>query len=441
MAKTEITLPLMGEGVMEATVTKWLVKEGDAVSEDDPIVEVATDKVDSEIPAPHDGIIEKIQAEEGSLVKVGDPLLILKTEGPDSEPSKEEKKAVQVEVDRIQNSISEMKQEREKSEKAEKEHKSRTPSGKFLSPLVRNMAREEGIGYEELDQIEGSGMDGRITKDDVIRFLTKTGKDEKAGLEKETMESPIKTAEAKTTAAITTDGEDEIIEMDRVRKLISGHMIHSKQTSAHVSSFVEVDVTSLVQWRKRIKETFARNEGEKITFTPIFIEAVARALRDFPMVNVSVDGSRIIKKKKINIGMATALPNGNLIVPVIHRADEKSLLGLVRSVNDLANRARNNKLKPDEISGGTFTVTNFGTFQNLTGTPIINQPEVAILGIGAIRKVPAVIETPEGDSIAIRHQMILSLSYDHRVVDGALGGMFLKRVGDYLEQFDTSQYQ
>lgn len=446
MAKTEVKLPLMGEGVLEATLTKWLVKEGDKVEEDDSLLEVATDKVDSELPAPHDGMVEKILAEEGTLAKVGDVLLILKTEGEDPEPTEEEQEAIDSEVNRVQDSIDELKVDREAMEKAGKELRSRTPSGKFLSPLVRNMASEEGISYKELDSVEGTGMDGRITKKDILSYLNSAG--EQAEPEKMTPQQAAAPAQKASQPAAAPSGaepqagsQDQVVEMGRVRKLIAEHMVHSKKTSAHVSSFVEVDVTALVQWRNRIKASFREKEGEKITFTPIFIEAAVRALKDFPMVNVSVDGDKIIVKKNINIGMATALEDGNLIVPVIHRADEKSLVGLVRSVNDLANRARASKLKPDEISGGTFTVTNFGTFKNLTGTPVINQPEVAILGVGAIRKVPAVVETPQGDSIAIRHQMILSLSYDHRVVDGALGGMFLKRIADYLEQFDITQYQ
>ena len=440
MAKIEITLPRMGEGVIEATITKWMVNVGDHVEEDDTLVEVATDKVDSEIPAPESGIVNEILLKEGDIPKIGTPLLILETESEESQDNSQE---VLDEVERITSD----KKEPETVETAKdishtkldlesfSQSVSRTTSGKFLSPLVRKIAEEEAVSMEELDKIKGAGKDGRITKVDLLNFINKKGPAEITSV-KDTDVS-IKGPAVVDTPKVRPGVGDEIIEMDRMRKLIAEHMIHSKKTSPHVTSFIEADVTNLVLWRNKIKDDFLKKENQKITFTPLFIEATAKALRDFPMINVSVDGSRIIVKKNINIGMATALPSGNLIVPVIKNADEKNLVGLVKSVNDLANRARLSKLNPDEITGGTFTITNFGSFQNLTGTPIINQPEVAILGVGAIVKKPAIIETKMGDTIGIRHIMVLSLSYDHRVVDGALGGMFLKRVADYLEGFDV----
>lgn len=421
-----IILPSMGEGVIEATITKWLVKAGAEVKEDDPIVEVATDKVDSEIPAPSAGIISAFLAKEGSVVKVGETIAILET-NPVAVP--EEQAAVSKEVERIRETIKEVREEIKSEQTASREMKSRTPSGKFLSPLVRSIAASENISYPELDRITGSGMDGRITRDDVIRFL-----DEKRGKETRSDEAPAKPAPSPSGLQ-----GDEIIEMDRVRKLIAEHMVMSKRTSPHVTSFIDADVTRMVAWRNSVKDKYLSREGQKLTLTPIFIDATARALSEFPMINISVDGNNIIKRRNINIGMATALPDGNLIVPVIKNANEKNLTGLALAVNDLAERARNNKLKPDEITGGTFTVTNFGSYNNLTGTPIINQPQVAILGTGAVRKMPAVVETPEGDMIAIRHIMILSLSYDHRVIDGALAGKFLNRIREILESYISDQ--
>ncbi len=449
MAKTEIPLPTMGEGVIEATITKWLVNVGDHVEEDDSLVEVATDKVDSEIPAPQAGIVKELLFNEGDVPKVGTTLLILETEGTQDAA---ENPLVLEEVKRLTltGGTDEDKPEKETSVKEIKEMNSKvqvkgtSTSGKFLSPLVRNIAAAEHIPASELENLQGTGKNGRITKNDLLAYIEdrKTQKEEiketPKPVEVEVSPSP-KQEPVVVEKKIVAESGDEIIEMDRIRKLIANHMVASKKTSPHVTSFIEADVTNMVLWRSRIKEDFFQKENQKITFTPLFIEATAKAIRDFPMVNVSVDGDHIIKKKKINIGMATALPSGNLIVPVIKNADERNLIGLVKSVNDLANRARENKLTPDEISGGTLTITNFGTFQNLTGTPIINQPEVAILGVGAIVKKPAVIETEAGDAIAIRHIMILSLSYDHRVVDGALGGMFLKRVAEYLENFDLNR--
>ncbi len=425
-----ILLPAMGEGVIEATINKWLVSEGTAVKEDDPLVEVATDKVDSEVPSPAEGTIVSIIAMEGSVVKVGEALAVIESNIV-SVPETE--KNVEKEVKRIRETILEVRNEKKEIEDLSHDLKSRTPSGKFISPLVRSIAARENISYVELDAITGTGMDGRITKDDIIRFLDirKKDRDVLESLKvKETFGRPEKDQPTEKQSS-----GDEIIEMDRVRRLIAEHMVLSKKTSPHVTSFIDADVTRLVNWRNSVKDRFQATEGQKLTLTPIFIDAAARALYEFPMINISVDGNNIIKKKNINIGMATALPDGNLIVPVIKNANEKSLTGLAKSVNDLAVRARNNKLKPDEITGGTFTITNFGSYNNLAGTPIINQPQAAILGIGAVRKIPAVVETTDGDVIAIRQIMILSLSYDHRVIDGALAGKFLNRIKEILENY------
>ena len=417
----------MGEGVIEATVTKWLVQEGALVNEDDPVVEVATDKVDTEIPAPIKGKIVSIAAKEGSVPKIGDILAVIEN---DDKPSPLETKQVEKEVQRIRETIEEVKLEKQEETQVSREIKSRTPSGKFISPLVRNIAAQEGISYSDLDKITGTGMDGRITREDIQKLIE--AKKEEV-LRQSKVVTPVAPVKEKSTEFQLSD--DEIIPMDRVRKIIAEHMVMSKRTSPHVTSFIDADVTKLVLWREGYKDKFLATEGQKLTFTPIFVDAAARALYDFPMVNISVDGSNIIKRKQINIGMAAALPDGNLIVPVIKNANEKSLTGLARAVNDLAERARANKLKPDEITGGTFTITNFGTYKNLAGTPIINQPQAAILGTGSIRKTPAVIETKEGDMIAIRHIMILSLSYDHRVIDGALAGKFLQRIKEILENY------
>jgi 2-oxoglutarate dehydrogenase E2 component (dihydrolipoamide succinyltransferase) len=431
MSRINIVLPAMGEGVIEATINKWLVPVGSVVNEDDPIVEVATDKVDSEVPAPAAGTIVGIIAAEGSVPKVGDVIAILEN---NQDYSSEEPEKVKQEVMKVRETAEVIRKESSEEEEAAKELKSRTPSGKFISPLVRSIAAREGIAYQELDKLTGSGMDGRITKDDMLSLL----ESRKAVAEAATSRAgkTEKRSTGITRGVITAQG-DEIIEMDRVRKLIADHMVMSKKTSPHVTSFIDADVTRLVLWRNSVKEKFLAKEGQKLTLTPVFIDAAARALSDYPMINISVDGTKIIKRKNINIGMATALPDGNLIVPVIKNANEKSLTGIAKSVNDLAERARSNKLKPDDITGGTFTITNFGTYNNLAGTPIINQPQAAILGTGAIRKTPAVLETPEGDVIAIRHIMIISLSYDHRVIDGALAGKFLGRLKEILEDYSS----
>jgi len=428
-----IILPAMGEGIIEATINKWLVTEGSVVNQDDPLVEVATDKVDSEVPAPAKGTLVSIIAKEGSITKVGDVIAIIES---DVSQTKDTIKKVEKEVERIRETIDKTKQEKVEVEVISHEMKSRTPSGKFLSPLVRSIAAREGISYSDLDLTKGTGMDGRITKDDILVILgsQKNNINEAKVTEIIKDDEVLKPERKEISSAVNSSG-DVVIPMDRIRKLIADHMVMSKRTSPHVTSFIDADVTRLVNWRNANKDKFFATEGQKLTLTPIFIDAVARALYEFPMVNISVDGTNIIKRKNINIGMATALPDGNLIVPVIKNANEKNLTGLAKAVNDLAERARSNKLKPDEITGGTFTITNFGSYNNLAGTPIINQPQAAILGTGVVRKTPAVIETPDGDMIAIRQIMILSLSYDHRVIDGALAGKFLHKIKETLENY------
>lgn len=421
-----IVLPAMGEGVIEATINKWLVEAGAQVKEDDPLVEVATDKVDSEIPAPMEGTLVEIVVKEGAIAKIGE--IIAKIEN-NIAPAVEESAKVLREVERIRATIEAVKTEKKEVTELSQQMKSRTPSGKFISPLVRSIAAKEGISYSDLDAIQGSGMDGRITKDD-IHALIDSRKEASASAD-----AVIKKHGDGKFVRDTRSSGDEVVPMDRIRKIIAEHMVLSKRTSPHVTSFIDADVTRLVNWRNANKDKFLAVEGQKLTLTPIFIDAVARALYEFPMINISVEGDNIIKKKNINIGMATALPDGNLIVPVIKNANEKNLTGIAKSVNDLADRARNNKLKPDEITGGTFTITNFGSYDNLAGTPIINQPQAAILGTGVVRKTPAVVETPDGDMIAIRQIMILSMSYDHRVIDGALAGRFLHRVKEILENY------
>lgn len=439
MAKFDIIMPKMGESVIEATITRWLKGVGDTVEEDDAIVEIATDKVDSEIPSPVEGkIIETLYA-EGDVVAVGKVIAIVEMEGDDeedaaAEPVKEEKQAAKSE---------EKQAEAPAAEKAETKEEpiSYADSDRFYSPLVKQIAKTENVSLAELESIKGSGASGRVTKNDILAYLeNRTASPEKAAdsTPKAAAPTPAKPAAIEAPKVNAGTG-DQIIEMDRMRRLIADHMVMSKQVSPHVTSFIDVDVTNIVNWRNKVKDQFQKREGQKITFTPIFFEAAAKALKDYPQVNASVDGYNIILRKNINIGMATALPNGNLIVPVIKNVDEKNLLGIAKSVNDLANRARNNKLEPDEIQGGTFTITNFGSFDSLTGTPIINQPQVAILAVGAIRKQPAVLETAMGDVIAIRHIMILSMAYDHRIVDGALAGMYLKRMKELLENFDPER--
>lgn len=435
MAQIEIKLPKMGESVTEATITNWLKKVGEKVALDEPLVEVATDKVDNELPSEAEGVLVKIFFEKDQVAQVGDVIAIISKDGS---YSSEESPVV---IELIQE-LPEIIKENNPSVISEITSNS---SNKFYSPLVRSIAEKEGISSNELDQISGTGQDGRVTKSDILSYVqskkeNKTTQPINVVAEPKTIQSnntvSVSTAPAiKEIVSIPSAG-DEIIEMDRMRKLIADHMVMSKHVSPHVTSFVEADVTNIVKWREKVKDDFKKREGENITFTPIFMEAIAKAIKDFPMINVSVNGTQIIKKKDINLGMATALPSGNLIVPVIKNADRLNLTGLTKAVNELARNARDNKLKPEDIQGGTYTVTNVGSFGNVMGTPIINQPQVAILALGAIRKLPAVIETPEGDFIGIRHKMFLSHSYDHRVVDGSLGGQFVRRVADYLEQFD-----
>ncbi|MCF6343008.1 MAG: 2-oxo acid dehydrogenase subunit E2 [Bacteroidales bacterium] len=425
MARFEIIMPKLGESIIEATITRWVKNAGDTLEEDDSIVEIATDKVDSEIPSPVEGKLIETLFNEGDVVAVGTVIAVVEIEGENAKEADlpaEQEQATEKQPEQLSKQGG--KKEPVVAEKLQAADFSQ--SGRFYSPLVKSIAKAESISITELDSIAGSGKDGRVTKADVIGYL----KQRQSGV------APQPSAPKVKLPAVNTEAGDQVVEMDRMRKLIADHMVMSKQVSPHVTSFIDVDVTAIVNWRNRIKDSFLKREGEKVTFTPIFIQAAAQALKDFPQINASLDGYNIIYRKNVNIGMATALPNGNLIVPVIKNADEKSLLGIVKSVNDLATRARINKLQPDEISEGTFTTTNFGSFDSLTGTPIINQPQVAILGIGAIRKKPVVIETPEGDLIGIRSIMILSLAYDHRIVDGALGGMYLKRLKELLERFD-----
>tara|TARA_Y100000385_G_scaffold91556_1_gene94491 strand:+ start:3271 stop:4596 length:1326 start_codon:yes stop_codon:yes gene_type:complete len=438
MAKIELIMPKMGESVAEATIISWHKEVGETIEMDETIVEIATDKVDSEVPSSLEGVLVEKLFDVDAVVKVGEPFAIIETSAEESnEPATQEKMpespASTPEVaQKIEEEIAQVKESVQKIE---------NKGERFYSPLVRSIASEEGLSIADLDQITGSGKDGRVTKTDLLDYLQNKGTSAPTvEAPKVPTPSPTPTPKAATSTPpkVSMSGDKEIVEMDRMRKLIADHMIMSKQTSPHVTSFVEADVTTLVNWRNRIKGDFKKREGQNITFTPIFIEAVAKAIKDFPMINVSVDGTNIVVHKDINIGMAAALPSGNLIVPVVKGADQMNLMGITKTVNDLANRARNNQLKPDEIQGGTFTLTNVGSFGNVMGTPIINQPQVAIMAVGAIKKKPAVIETPHGDLIGIRHMMFLSLSYDHRVVDGTLGGSFLRKVADYLEQFDDN---
>lgn len=446
MAQIELIMPKMGESVAEATITNWLKQEGDTIELDEAVVEIATDKVDSEVPSTSEGVLIKKLFNEGDVVQVGQAIAIIGSAGetatPSSTPSEKPKEVVV-----NQSAPTPVLTESTSTSVIEKIAKT-SASGKFFSPLVRSIAEKEGISVAELEQIEGSGNEGRVTKTDLLNYIpTKGNKATTNGTEvqqvngtpKQVISIHEKTAAPTQRKAVALMEGDEIEEMDRMRKIIAHHMVESKHTSPHVTSYVEADVTNIVLWRNKVKNEFEKKENEKITFTPIFIEAIVKAIKDFPMVNISVDGDNIIKRKHINIGMATALPSGNLIVPVIKDADRLNLVGLTKAVNDLANRARNNKLTPDDIAGGTYTITNVGSFGNVMGTPIISQPQVAIMAVGAIQKKPAVIETPTGDVIAIRHKMFLSHAYDHRVVDGALGGMFVRRVADYLEQFDINR--
>ncbi len=461
MEDLQVLLPKMGESVAEATITKWLKAVGDKVEAEESLVEIATDKVDSEVPSPGSGVLTKILYKVGDVVKVGETIAVLNVAPVSGKPIEKTSSTSSVSLRENQDDLIKTKKEDspliistnasnqflgEKNLKygetdQKKEESYQFDSKRFYSPLVRNIAKQEGISFTELEALSGSGKEGRVTKMDLLNYLPQKREKEIKLKEGEKVTNGIEIKQEIIKGEIERRNDDlfEIIEMDRMRKLIADHMVMSKQTSPHVTSYVEADVTNLVVWREKAKKIFEKRDGEKITFTPLFVEAVVKALKDFPMVNVSVEGYKIIRKKFINIGMATALPSGNLIVPVIKNADHLNLLGLTKMVNDLSNRARTNKLKPDEIQNGTFTISNVGTFGNVMGAPIINQPQVAIMALGAIRKKPAVIETPMGDTIGIRHQMFLSLSYDHRVVDGVLGGSFLRRVADYLEKFDVKR--
>lgn len=437
MAKVDVLMPKMGESVAEATVIRWLKQPGDRIEADEPIMEIATDKVDSEIPSPVEGILAEQCCAENDVVQVGARVAVISTDAQaETAPSVPVAAPVTVDAPVAARSVV--------AELEIGDIPKRSDSGKFYSPLVRNIAKEEGVSLSELETIAGTGKDGRVTKSDIIAHVEGRGKAAPsipAAPAAVPAPQAVQPSQAKvhTAPAISLMPGDEIVEMDRMRKMIADHMVMSKSVSAHVTSFVEADVTNIVLWRDRVKAEFEKREGQKLTFTPIFIECLVRAIKDFPGVNISVDGHNIVKRKSINIGMAAAMPNGNLIVPVIKNADQKNLVGLAAEVNDLADRARQSKLKPEEIQGGTYTLTNVGTFGNVMGTPVINQPQVAIMAAGAIRKKPAVIETPQGDAIAIRHMMFLSHSYDHRVVDGSLGGMFVRRFADYLENWDIGR--
>ena len=428
MAKFELKLPKMGESVAEATVTNWLKNVGDKIEQDEAVLEIATDKVDSEVPSEVSGTLVEILFQKDDVVQVGQTIAIIETEAGAVVAEAPKAETASTPVAEVAKTV-----EVAKETAAPADFSS---SDKFFSPLVKNIAAAEGISLAELESIQGSGKDGRVNKEDLLNYIKNRGAKPVAEAQKAVVAPVQISAQA---VPVSVNGADEVVEMDRMRKLISKYMVESVQTSAHVQSFIEVDVTNIVKWRDKVKNAFEKREGEKLTFTPIFMEAVAKALRDFPGMNISVEGEYIVKKKNINLGMAAALPNGNLIVPVIKNADQLNLVGMAKAVNDLGNRAKAGKLKPDDTQGGTYTVTNVGTFGSVFGTPIINQPQVGILALGAIRKVPAVIETPEGDFIGIRQKMFLSHSYDHRVVDGALGGSFVKRVADYLEAWDINR--
>lgn len=447
MAKKELKLPKMGESVAEATITSWLKDVGDAIEADEAVLEIATDKVDSEVPSEYDGVLIEKFFEVDDIVKVGEVIALIEVNGEENESEEDTEATTEAQSDEVAEAANEVEESISQAKSTTETTSNYSDSDRFYSPLVKTIAEKENISLQELDAIEGSGMEGRVTKDDILTYV----KDKKEG--KLTAKQPAKNTSSqleKTTpnqkqplpdlnTPVNVNADDEVIEMSRMGKMISNHMIASTQTSAHVQSFIEVDVTDIWNWRNNYKDDFLKREGEKLTITPIFMEIVAKTIKDFPKINISVDGDKIIMKKHINIGMAAALPDGNLIVPVIRDADQLNLFGMAKKVNDLAYRARNGKLKPDETQGGTYTVTNVGTFGSVMGTPIINQPQVGILALGAIRKVPAVIETAQGDFIGIRYKMFLSHSYDHRVVNGALGGQFIQRMKAYIEGFDTER--
>lgn len=450
MTRTELIMPKMGESIMEATIIKWYKNVGDYIEQDETILEIATDKVDSEIPSPVAGKVVEILFNVDDVIPIGTVIAIIEAEGENQENGVTDIAKVpesQKSADLIAEPISETVQIAHTIEAELEAPLQQTPipttgsSGKFYSPLVKNIAKEENISLKELEALSGTGLHGRVTKNDILDYVSNKKVETFTVQTPSPQPTPMKAPaiEKPSEGYTSTSGNVEIIEMDRMRRLIADHMVMSKKTAPHVTSFVEADVTNIVKWREKNKDAYLKVYGEKITFTPIFLEAIAHALKDFPKVNCSVDGNKIIIHKNLNIGMAAALPSGNLIVPVIKNADLYNLAGLTKQVNDLANRARENKLKPDEVQGGTFTMTNVGTFGNVMGTPIINQPQSAILAIGAIKKKPAVLETIDGDVIAIRHMMFMSLSYDHRVIDGSLGGSFIKRISDYLEGFDINK--
>ena len=444
MGRFELKLPKMGESVAEATITNWLKNVGDTIELDEAVLEIATDKVDSEVPSEVEGVLVEQLFQIDDVVQVGQTLAIIETEG---EASAEAPAAAATPAPVAPETVAQVEEtitQAQETVAPAAASEIASTEGRFYSPLVKNMAAQEGISQSELDAIPGTGKDGRVTKNDMLSYIENRDKTAVTAnviqSASEESKAPTKApASSKSATPVSVNGGDEIIEMTRMGKLIAHHMVASVATSAHVQSFVECDVTNIWNWRNKVKNEYQKREGEKLTFTPIFMEAVAKALKDFPMMNISVDGDTIIKRKNINLGMAAALPDGNLIVPVIKNADQLNLVGMSKAVNDLADRARNNQLKPDEIQGGTYTVTNVGTFGSVMGTPIINQPQVGILALGAIRKVPAVIETPEGDFIGIRYKMFLSHSYDHRVVNGALGGQFVKAVADYLEGWNVNR--
>ncbi|MEQ8423606.1 MAG: dihydrolipoamide acetyltransferase family protein [Cyclobacteriaceae bacterium] len=431
MALVELIMPKMGESIMEATILSWLKKPGDKIEQDESVLEVATDKVDTEVPSTHAGVLKEILAKDGDVVKVGSAIAVIATDGDDTQSDNKPAAKAESKKEEVIASTREPVVATTGSNGSGVVHASDfKESSRFYSPLVKNIAKQENIPVAELETVAGTGNEGRVTKKDILAYVEQR----KSGR----VVSPALTS-GKPLVPASINAGDEILQMDRMRKMIAERMVDSKRISPHVTSFVEADVTNIVNWRNKVKNAFQKKEGESLTFTPIFVEAIAKAIKDFPMINVQVDGDKIIKKKDINIGLAVALPSGNLIVPVIKNADQYTITGIAKIVNDLAARARDNKLKPDELSGGTYSVSNVGSFGNVMGTPIIMQPQVAIMALGAIQKKPAVVETPDGDAIAIRHKMFLSHSYDHRVVDGALGGMFVRRVADYLEKFDVNQ--
>ncbi|WP_397303279.1 dihydrolipoamide acetyltransferase family protein [Nonlabens ulvanivorans] len=437
MAKFELKLPKMGESVAEATITSWLKNVGDTIEADEAILEIATDKVDSEVPSEVDGTLVEVLFQVDDVVQVGQTIAIIETDGDNaSTPAPAATETTAPAATTVETASAQVEKDMETAAPVDY-----TDSDSFYSPLVKNIAKEENISLQELESIKGTGSNGRVTKNDILSYVAdkKAGKTTTAAAPQAKTTAPASAPVQKSAAPVSVNGGDEIIEMTRMGKLISHHMIASVQTSAHVQSFIECDVTNIWNWRKKHKDAFAKREGENLTFTPIFMEAVAKALKEFPMMNIAVDGDNIIKRKNINLGMAAALPDGNLIVPVIKNADQLNLMGMAKAVNDLARRSRDGKLKPDDTQGGTYTVTNVGTFGSVLGTPIINQPQVGILALGAIRKVPAVVETPQGDFIGIRMKMFLSHSYDHRVVNGALGGQFVQRVAQLLEGFDDKR--